>query len=116
MKYLTQLKYLASKSDHHQHKLGCIILNKNRIVAQGFNKVKTSPKSNNKYNMIHAELDALRKLRNRAEGYTALVYRSTRGGALALSKPCVSCHLALKQAGIKKVIYTTETTFKEERL
>lgn len=95
--------------------MSCVIANKNQIISVGFNKYKTSPKSTHPYRMIHAELDAI--LDNKfadLNGCTAYIYRETRDGTPALSRPCPSCMQTLKLAGIKKICYSIENGFKEE--
>ena len=43
------------------------------------------------------------------------VYRETKGGRKALAKPCAACTKALRDLGIKKVCYTTNDGYCEER-
>ena len=117
MKFLKLLQKLAKSSTHHQHKMSCIIAKKNRIISMGFNKVKTCPRINTRFNMIHAEIDAL--LGNSYEdlkGCTAYVYRAHKDGSLAMSLPCPACMAALVESGIKKIIYSVENDFKEMNL
>lgn len=105
-------KKLSVKSNHPKHQLGCVIVNKNRIVGVGFNKFKTHTKSNHAFQMLHAEVDALLGVaRADLKGCTAYVYRETKDGAPAMSKPCAACEIALKDAGIKTVFYTTDGGF-----
>jgi deoxycytidylate deaminase len=95
--------------------MSCVIADKNQIVSIGFNKYKTSPKSNHPYHMIHAELSAI--LDNKfadLKGCTAYVYRETRDGKMALARPCPSCLETLKLAGIKKICYSDINGVKEE--
>ena len=87
MKFLKLLKKLRSLSDHPLHKMSCVIANKNQVISIGFNKYKTSPRSNHPYKMIHAELAAI--LDNKfadLNGCTLYVYRETKDGNLALAK------------------------------
>lgn len=116
-KFFKLAKKLSEKSDHHSHHLGCVIVNKNSVISVGFNQLKTHSKSPHKYKMLHAEISALLGNTYRElKGCTAYIYREHRSGEKALAKPCPSCEIALKEAGIKKVCYTTEEGYKEERL
>lgn len=103
-------KKLAAKSNHHQHKLGCVLVKKNRIVGVGFNKIRTHTKSVAEYNMLHAEISALFSAQD-AEDCIAYVYRETKTGIRALAKPCEGCHKALKLAGVKTVYYTSDNSY-----
>lgn len=117
MKFLKLLKKLKDQSTHPTHRMSVVIAQKNQIVSIGFNKYKTSPKSNHPYRMIHAELSAI--LDNKfvdLKGATAYIYREHRDGTFALSRPCKYCMEALKVAGIKKICYTIEQGTKEETL
>lgn len=55
---------------------------------------------------VHAEIDALSRVAN-PRGATIYVARVSVQGLPRLSKPCKRCAQALKEAGISKVIYTT---------
>lgn len=109
IKYFELAKQLSFKSDHHSHKLGAVIIRKNKIVGLGFNKYKTHPKSFHPWKHTHAEFDALLGCsREDLKGASIYVYRQTKSGIRALSKPCASCMSMLTQAGISDIFYTTE--------
>jgi deoxycytidylate deaminase len=110
---LPKLKKLISLSNHSQHRLSCIIMQGNRIISEGFNEVKTHPKSLAGYNMKHAEISAVLNSEQDLRGCTAYVYRERRDGLPGLSKPCRGCEAMLKNAGIKKVIFSSEQGWQE---
>lgn len=115
MKFLKLLKKLKNLSDHKVHQMSCVIANKNQVVSIGFNKLKKHPRSKHPFKATHAELAAV--LDNKfadLNGCTAFIYREHRDGSFALSRPCESCWETLRLAGIKKVCYTTEGSWKEE--
>jgi deoxycytidylate deaminase len=117
MKFIKLLKRLRSLSDHPQHKMACVIADKNRIVSIGFNQLKKHPRSNHPYKAIHAEVAAL--LGNKfadLKGTTAYIYREYKDGRLARSRPCESCMAALRLAKVKRICYTDNNTWKEESL
>lgn len=99
-------------------KLGCVIVQKNRVVGMGFNHMtKTHPKSPTYGNFLHAELDAIIGLSNsETRNSVAYVYRETQDGNMAKSRPCPVCYGCLKAAGIKKICYSTEKGYKYEHL
>lgn len=117
MKFLKLLKKLKAQSDHPTHKHSCVIAKGNQVISIGFNKYKTSPKSNHPYKMVHAELSAIldNKFADLA-GSTAYIYRENHSGTPAMSRPCESCMVLLKLAKIKKICYSVENGFKEEVL
>lgn len=114
-KFFKVAEKMALHGEHHQHKVGAAVVRKNRVIGVGFNKVKTSPKSNHKFKMIHAELAAvLNAGAEELQGSTVYVFRKTRNNTLGLSKPCESCEALLKSVGVKKVCYSIDGGYKEE--
>jgi deoxycytidylate deaminase len=99
-------------------KIGCVIVQKNRVISFGFNNMsKTCPGMNTWGSFIHSELSALLGLTaEETKGATAYIYRETANGDLAKSRPCPVCYNALKEAGIKKICYTTENGYEKEKL
>lgn len=115
MKYLTLLKKLAAKSDHHQHQMSCIVVRKNKVISVGWNQNKTDPNTNHPYKFIHAEWHALARLTPEdTKGCTVYIYRENKNGVLSMSRPCPSCSLALQKAQIRRIIFTCDSTWKEE--
>jgi dCMP deaminase len=107
VKFFKLAQRLSLNSSHHTHKIGAVISKKNRIISLGFNQLKTSPNSPHPFKTLHAEVDAL--LGNSYQdlkGCVIYVYRETKDGLPANSKPCPTCEFALKRAGIKKVYYS----------
>lgn len=108
-RYLNLAKRLAQKSNHHSYKLGCVVVNKGKVVGLGYNKLKTHPKSNHEWSMIHAEFDAILGVSaSDLHNAEVLVYREKKNGSVGLAKPCKCCEKMLREAGIKKVYYTNE--------
>jgi deoxycytidylate deaminase len=89
------------------------ITKKRDILSIGFNSyTKTHPKmlyyssKVNNYNRIylHAEISALVKSKKPVWGL--VIVRVLKNKSLALSKPCPTCQLAIKEAGCKFIWYT----------
>ena len=117
MKHLPLLKKLIKNSTHHQHRMACLILNKNRVISVGFNKVQTHPAVKSQFHMLHAETHAIIGCSyEELKGCTAIIYRETKAGNPGMARCCPTCMLALQQVGIKKIIYSTIDGFKEERI
>lgn len=105
----------ALKSTQH-FRLGCLIVRKGKILGRGYNKTKHNPRLGSGFaNFMHAEssalLDAFGKVKD-LTGCVAYIYR--RGGLNA--RPCSCCMSHLKNAGIKRIYYTVEEGFEEEKI
>ncbi len=111
-KFLPLLEKLAARSGHSQHQMSCVIVQKNRVVSFGWNSVKTHTRSTARYNMLHSEVAALLgNDYNVTKGATAYVFRRNKLGCLSNAKPCDGCMVALKQSGIKRVVYTNNNSW-----
>ncbi len=94
--YKSQLMKVAIKSNHHQHPMAAAIISGGKIVSMHTNN-----------NHIHAEQAVInRSWRSGAEGCTLVVIRVKADGGLGMAKPCLDCMQRIKEAGIKKVLFT----------
>lgn len=99
----------VSKTGDYKFRHGAVIARGSRVLGLGINSTKTHPKSNSRFKTIHAEHQALiNSGLNEINGTTAYVYRETKQGTPANSKPCTSCAELLKASGIKKVYYSLD--------
>lgn len=63
---------------------------------------------------VHSEVAALIEARNlRKEPHTMKVERFDYAGNPKLAFPCITCQLAIKLSGIKRVIFTTDEGYSE---
>lgn len=116
-KFFDLARKLSKKSEHHQHHLGCVIVNGNKVIGLGFNKNKTHTKALTEFKTLHAEVSAIINADEEdLIGSEAYVYRETKLGKLGLSKPCSYCENMLRSVGISKVYYTSPEGYKEEIL
>lgn len=127
MEFLSLIKHMenkalkivqnASKNLSQEHFIGAVITDrKGRILSAGCNSYnKTHPRQVYYAEMVgkqhkiylHAELDAIIKLNHVQEKpYTIYIARVNKKGQPVCSKPCEICQMAIKDAGIKNVIYT----------
>lgn len=105
----------AHLSTDFKQRVGSVVTDhKGRVVSSGYNKRKTHPlqmryarKINPEQCFLHAEIDALVQCRD--VPHTIYVARIKKNGDTALARPCSICSMAIKEAGIKRVIYTTDT-------
>ncbi len=113
-KFFEIAKKLSIKAEYH-HKIGAVVVKKNKIVGLGFNKPsKTHPQSNHPFKTIHAELDAiLDSDKDDLIGATIYVYREHKNGHPASAKPCPHCQELIKRYKLKKVCYTDDGNYKE---
>lgn len=111
--------------------IGAVAVYKGSIVATAFNSNKTSPlqakyniyrfRDSNTLDKAHAEISLIQKLRwkfgdsidwSKVHIY---LYREYKDGSIAMSRPCPSCMALFKELGIKKIAYTTEDGYAEEK-
>lgn len=113
-KFFDIAKKLSKKSTY-VHQLGAVVVKKRKPVGFGYNQPnKTHPKSNNRFQTLHAELHAILGLtKEDTSGATIYVYREHKNGLPANSKPCEFCQMIIKEAGIKRVCYTGNGKYEE---
>lgn len=116
MKFYKMLKKLSQFSDHHSHKMSALAVRKGRIIGKGFNMLRTCPNSPHGYHFRHAEYNAYLNARGDIKGATIYIFRENKNGSMALARPCSSCYNFLVSQGVKKIIYTAENTFVEEKV
>lgn len=110
--YLSVARYFAKKSKaRNTH--GAVIVKGGRVLGTGWNRDRNSPtiidpdriKQDCSY---HAEEVAIREAGSNLKGAVIYVARVNRQGKDRDSLPCEKCSDLIKEAGIKRVIYTSE--------
>ena len=119
-------KAVSALSDH-KYKIGCVIVDKHRIISSGSN-------SNTKCHPIQADLDKrmfncecagklhaevasiipLLKYKPDLSRSILYTYREYKDGSLAMARPCARCIQFIKSVGIKRIRYTTSDGFASE--
>ena len=108
----------VAKSSPSKKQVGALLLNKNRVVVSATNLETKSHPTQAKYAKkaglhekiyLHAEIAALVKCREECD--TIVVARVNSLNKLRNAKPCPICSLALQEAGINKICYTTDEGF-----
>jgi len=89
----------AHKAGHCLYHLAAVVLKGGKPIGYGWN-TRTR----------HAEVNAILNATRSVRGCDMLVLRSTPTG-YAMSKPCEDCQRFIKQAGIRKVYYSTRDGF-----
>ena len=113
----------------HKYQIGCIIVDKHRIISSGHNsntkchplQAELDSKHFNCFcvGKLHAETSAILPLLNSKKDLsraTCYTYRQLKDGSLGMSRPCSRCLDLIKQVGIRKIKYTTEDGFVTELL
>ncbi len=100
----------VAQSSECRMKHGAVVVRGGSVISVGINKNRNHPTVVSSEHIkthcsVHAEIDALRKVKN-AKGATIYVARVNRKGQDRLSRPCDRCHDAIREAGIRKVVYT----------
>jgi deoxycytidylate deaminase len=108
--FLSLASKLAESSELPQ-KHGAVIVKSGRVLAVGVNRWRnkniqvTEPEYNPNLT-YHAEVDALHRFAD-VTGATIYIARVGKNNEPKFSRPCSRCLVALKEAGIKKIVYTT---------
>ena len=107
MYYIEMAKIEALKSTM-QHKHGCVVVKRNKIVSIAHNIVQKGHTHS-----IHAEVNALKKFKHFSkkimkdcEMYVVRVCDTTISTTLKYSKPCIKCENCIKTHGIGKTFYS----------
>jgi len=111
----------VARSAEGQFRLGSVLVRGRRVVSTGTNLTKTHPMQG-KYAKksgyprriyLHSEMRCL--LRAKRGGDTMYVARLSKNGySLRKAKPCETCKLALKDMGVRKVVYSVSNNNWEE--
>jgi cytidine deaminase len=108
----------TAKASPSKKKVGAVLLNKNKVITTATNLESKSHPIQAKFAervglgekiYLHAEIAALVKCKEEVD--TILVARVNPQGKLRMAKPCPICQLALNEAGISKIHYTTNEGF-----
>lgn len=108
----------TAKSSPSKKQVGALLLNKNKVVVAATNLETKSHPLQAKFAervglkekiYLHAEIAALVKCREDVD--TIIVARVNPQGKLRMARPCPICELALKEAGITHIHYTTNHGF-----
>lgn len=111
--FLSVARYFAGKSSQ-RYRHGAVIIKGGSVIGTGYNKGRNNPnyispehiKSDGSY---HAEEVAIKNAGESIQGATIYVARINKTGQDRDSRPCKKCMAVIKDAGIKKVIYTTNS-------
>ena len=126
--YIAAARAVSELSDHKQ-KIGCVVVNKHRIISSGAN-------SSTKCHKVQAELDKARfgidspgkihaetacllpLIKNgvNLSDATIFVYRELKDGTPAMARPCPSCEKLIRSCGIKRMYYSVNGAIAYEKI
>ena len=134
MRFFKEAKKESLLSDYDGQHLGAVAVYGDKVIlakAHNSNKTNTTQYFYNRYRIeqksnimskpprSHAECNLYRKIRfldidfSRVSVY---IYRELKNGELGMARCCPACMAALKSLGIKKICYTTDVGYAEERI
>jgi len=112
--------------------VGCAVYNKGKLITTGASTNKTHPLQHkfNSYrdfdcnanlclDKAHAEMIALSRLKSidiDMKDVTFYVVRLCKSQPFGLARPCKACLTALRNAGVRRVCYSTQHGYAEERI
>ena len=109
--FLKRAAHIATRSTVGHHRHGCVIVYNGEVISEGYNQYTTY--FEHQYTM-HAEIDALRKIKknkkiSECELYVVRIGTNLMGQPLKYSKPCPDCTRAILKSGIKRVYFSTDS-------
>ena len=116
LRFFDLARKISKLSNHHHHKIGSVIVRGSKIVSVGTNNLKTHPRSTHPHFSLHSEMAAVLLAKQDLHGCEIYVYRETKNGVPALSRPCMYCMPFIKEAGLKEVHYSFKVGFKSEQI
>lgn len=109
-RHLYRASVIAAQSTERQRH-GAVAAVGKRVLAVGVNSFRCHPtvaSDPKRESSFHAEIAVLRQLREVDSRTTLFVARVAKSGQTALSAPCANCRQALKEAGVKRVIFSVD--------
>ena len=118
------LAKIAAANPNPTEKMAAAIVYRNKIISIGMNSMKSHPMAakyakNNQAIFLHAEVSAIKNALREIEVddfakcdiYIARVKKEkpfTKKYVWGLAKPCIGCQRAIREFGLRKVVYTTD--------
>lgn len=119
LKVATEAAKAHSFDEGLEYGLCAVLVKSGNVISIGFNRMATSGfvehfadrakgKCRDFYLSTHAEMDAVRRIRNKTDlrGTKIFVARPRPCGDLGMARPCVVCQHVLHSYGIKRAYYT----------
>lgn len=111
---------VAEASEYRPYKMGAAIFNGKAPISFGINRLKShtmqSRYGGKTKEFLHAEIHALTLTRAPIGGSKIFVARVKADGSHGDSRPCMACAKALKDRGVKSMVYHEQGKIFEEKL
>lgn len=104
LSFLSATAKIAQTSDY-RFRMAALIVKSGRVLGGDTNSPKISPSTPPKRVSTHAEIRAMKGVKN-TQGATMYIARLSSGGTTLLSRPCVWCLCHIIDAGISRIVYT----------
>ena len=114
IKFFDLAKKVSKLSNHKRHQLGSVIIRGSKIISVATNTIKTHPRSTHPFGSLHCEMAAILSAKQDLTDCEIYVYRETKAGVPAMARPCVYCFPFIKEAGLTKIHYSVNGTYKTE--
>lgn len=105
----TAIKIAEANDMYPKWSFGAVLIKGGALRSVGMNKLHTHASIASDEHLsdlsTHAEEDALRRCGN-PRGATLYIARVGRNGLPALAKPCSTCEPMLREARVKRVVYS----------
>lgn len=90
---------------------GAVVVLGGAVQGMGVNKKTNDPYFHKDLHWLseHAEMAALRRCK-RTQGATIYISRINNNGEEMMSRPCPKCMKLIRKAGIKKIVYTINSS------
>jgi deoxycytidylate deaminase len=114
IKFFDLAKKVSKLSNHKHHKIGSVLVRGNKVISMGTNHIKTHPRSTHPFKSLHSEMAAILLAKQDLKGCDMYVFRETKNGTKALSRPCQYCWELISQVAIKDVHFTVHNGMQTE--
>ena len=117
---IMDLAIKVAESSKSRKKVGALLIHKNKVITQAVNQdTKSHPLQAKFAQMVgldekiylHAEMSALVKCKSDVDTIVVARLGGHNHDEIRNAKPCPICQLAIKQAGIEHIYYTTDDGF-----
>lgn len=107
-------KAMPNHPDKKGYRHFCFIIQDNKILGVGYNRVSEPLIGYPSYGKLHAEPDAYKQCKgiiNKDKPWSAVNIRLAKSGGIRISKPCPCCYAFLERLGCKEIWFTTKVGF-----
>lgn len=106
--YALRIARKKGRREENRYLLAALVTKRGVILSTGINRKRTHPISiNHRFNCLHAEMDALRKVKEEDRiGTIVYVARAKNDTESGLAKPCYECLQVLSRNGVRMVYHT----------